>query len=71
MCNAVPVASNTGFAPDLITPGGNGFIFESDASAEMVADLIEKAFALPTDVRATVKQYDWDQFSAKIVELAQ
>ncbi|WP_367271061.1 glycosyltransferase family 4 protein [Sphingorhabdus sp. EL138] len=71
MCNAVPVASNTGFAHDLITPGQNGFIFDHDASVEMVADLIEKAFALPTDVRSTVEPYDWDRFSAKIVELAQ
>jgi glycosyltransferase involved in cell wall biosynthesis len=71
MCNAVPVASNTGFAPDLIQPGRNGFIFKNDATPQQVADLIELAFALPADVRSTVEQYDWDRFSADIVRLAQ
>lgn len=71
MCNAVPVASNTGFAPDLIIHGNNGFIFDSDASAEQVASLIEEAFVLPSDVRSTVVEYDWDRFSAKIIELSQ
>ncbi len=32
MSNAVPVASRTGFAPDLIQHGENGFIFDLDAS---------------------------------------
>jgi glycosyltransferase involved in cell wall biosynthesis len=33
MGNAVPVASRTGFAPDLIRHGENGFIFDLDAPA--------------------------------------
>jgi glycosyltransferase involved in cell wall biosynthesis len=71
MSNAVPVASRTGFAPDLIRHGENGFIFDIDASAKQIAGLIEKAFALEANVRATVEQYDWDNFSAEIVKLAQ
>lgn len=70
MCNAVPVASDTGFAPDLITPGENGFLFGEEAGAAEVADLIERAFALTADVRSTVVRYSWDRFSSQIVELA-
>jgi hypothetical protein len=32
--------------------------------------MIEAAFALDADVRATVQQYDWDHFSAAIMGLA-
>lgn len=71
MSNAVPVASRTGFAPDLIRHGVNGFIFDFDATSEEVAALIESAFNLSGDVRATVAQYDWNNFSAEIVKLAE
>lgn len=71
MSNAVPVASRTGFAPDLIRHGENGFIFDLDASPSEIAKLIEAAFALSGNVRETVVQYDWDSFSASVVELAQ
>jgi glycosyltransferase involved in cell wall biosynthesis len=70
MSNAVPVASNTGFAPDLIRPGDNGFVFELDASAETIAEMIEAAFELPGNVRKTVEALDWDHFSAAVVSLA-
>ena len=70
MSNAVPVASRTGFAPDLITEGENGFIFDLDAPANVIAEMIEAAFALPTNVRETVEDYDWDNFSSAIVKLA-
>jgi glycosyltransferase involved in cell wall biosynthesis len=71
MSNAVPVASRTGFAPDLIREGENGFIFEVDDPAQKIARKIEAAFALRGNVRATVKRYDWDNFSSEIVKLAQ
>jgi len=70
MENAVPVASRTGFAPDLIRHGENGFLFDVDAPAEEVADLLEKAFALEADVRSTVLSCDWDGFARAIVALA-
>jgi len=71
MSNAVPVASRTGFAPDLIRHGRNGFIFDLDASPQTIAELIEKAFELTSNVRETVEAYDWDNFSASIVKLAE
>lgn len=70
MCNAVPVASRTGFAPDVIRHGRNGFIFDLDASAVEIAELIDAAYSLPGNVRKTVELYDWDNFSASVVNLA-
>ena len=70
MCNAVPVASRTGLAPDVIQHGRNGFIFDLDASAVEIAELIEAAYSLPGNVRETVQRYDWDNFSASVVNLA-
>jgi glycosyltransferase involved in cell wall biosynthesis len=70
MCNAVPVSSRTGFAPDLIEHGHNGFLFDVEDGAERVSTLIEQAFALETDVRKTVEQYSWDRFSAAVIGLA-
>ncbi len=70
MSNAVPVASRTGFAPDLIRHGENGFIFDLEAPAEDIAEMIEAAFALPGNVRETVERYSWDNFSAAIVSMA-
>jgi glycosyltransferase involved in cell wall biosynthesis len=69
MCNVVPVASDTGFAPDLITHGHNGYLFDCNADATHIADLIEQAFDLEADVRAGVQQYSWDRFSAEIIGL--
>jgi glycosyltransferase involved in cell wall biosynthesis len=71
MSNAVPVASRTGFAPDLIRHGSNGFIFDLDATPAEIAELIESAFSLTGDVRATVERYDWNNFSAEIMKLAE
>ena len=71
MSNAVPVTSRTGFAPDLIDHGENGFTFDLDAPAEKIVELIEKAFELPGNVRETVEQYSWDAFSSDVVKLAQ
>lgn len=71
MCNAVPVVSRTGLAPDLIRHGENGYIFDIDDSADRVAALIEQAYANQADVRATVERYSWDRFSSEIVALAQ
>jgi glycosyltransferase involved in cell wall biosynthesis len=69
MCNAVPVASRTGFAPDIIQHGQNGFIFDLDASADTIAEMIESAFNLTGDIRATVECLTWDNLSAEIVNL--
>ncbi|WP_088892293.1 glycosyltransferase family 4 protein [Leptolyngbya ohadii] len=66
MCNVVPVASKTGFAPDLIVPGENGFLFDIESSADEICNLIEQAFQIKTDVRQTVEHLSWQNFSADI-----
>ena len=71
MSNSVPVASRTGFAPDLIKHGENGFIFDLDTPSETIAEMIEAAFDLPGDIRKTVEHLSWDNFSASIVKLAE
>jgi len=66
MSNVVPVAGRTGFAPDLINHGRNGFLFDVGSSAKLIGDLITQAFALETDVRATVEHLNWRNFSLQI-----
>ena len=66
MCNVVPVASKTGFAPDIITHGENGFLFEVDSSTEVICELIEQAFQIKADVRKTVEHLSWKNFSLEI-----
>jgi glycosyltransferase involved in cell wall biosynthesis len=69
MSNVVPVATKTGFAPDLIQHGENGFLCEINASNDVVQSLIDQALNLKTNVRETVLQYTWKAFSDGIVEL--
>jgi glycosyltransferase involved in cell wall biosynthesis len=69
MCNAVPVASRTGFAPDLVRHGHNGYLFDADASVEDICRLIENAFVFDADVAATVRHCDWDEFVARVERL--
>lgn len=69
MSNAVPVASRTGFGPDLIRHGENGFLFDIGASAAEIAGLIDKAFAIEADVRSTVVDHTWANFARIITEL--
>lgn len=71
MANVVPVCSRTGFAPDLVDDGRNGFLFEVDAPLEEVCSLIERAYALDADVRATVQDRTWERFSAEIRAIAE
>jgi glycosyltransferase involved in cell wall biosynthesis len=66
MSNAVPVASDTGFARDVIQHGRNGYIFDVDAPAPRIIDLISKALANTSDVRRTVEHLTWDSFAAVI-----
>ncbi len=66
MCNVFPVVSNTGFAPDIITHGENGFLFDVDASAEAIYELIKQALTMKVDVRKTVEHLTWENFSQEI-----
>lgn len=69
MCNVVPVASRTGFAPDIISHGENGFLFDTDAPDEEICQLIEQAYRLETDIRETVVHFSWKNFARDIQAL--
>jgi len=66
MSNIVPVASRTGFAPDLIKHGRNGFMFDVGSPVKLIGDLITQAFALQTDIRVTVEHLSWRNFSLQM-----
>lgn len=66
MSNCVPVASKTGFAPDLIENGKNGYLFELDATYNDVIPLIENAFKIKGNMRQYVLQYTWENCSKTI-----
>jgi glycosyltransferase involved in cell wall biosynthesis len=69
MCNVVPVASITGFAPDIIKHGENGFLFPPESNEDEICLLIEKAFQLKTDVRKSIEHLTWEHFSLNIQKL--
>ncbi|MEH1788324.1 MAG: glycosyltransferase family 4 protein [Nostoc sp.] len=69
MCNIVPVASKTGFAPDIINHGQNGFLFDTDSPYQVVCDLIEQAFDIQTDISKTVENLSWEKFSLQVQKL--
>ncbi|MEA5580861.1 glycosyltransferase [Nodularia harveyana UHCC-0300] len=69
MCNVVPVASKTGFAPDLIIHGENGFMFDINSSVQTICELIEQAYRVKTDIRKTVENLSWENFSIEIQKL--
>lgn len=69
MSNVVPVASRTGFAPDLIEHGNNGFLFPIDATVAQICSLVDKAFEIESDIRATVTQCDWQVYAAEMARV--
>lgn len=69
LSNCVPVVSKTGFCPDIIRHGENGFLFDTDASFQEVAELIEKAYSLKNNVRETALPYSWENCSKKLDQL--
>lgn len=71
MSNVVPVASRTGFVPDVVKHGENGFIFDTDASPDEVAGLIEKAFEMKSNVRQSALHLTWRNFSLNIQKFLQ
>lgn len=66
MSNVVPVVSNTGFAPDVIKSGENGFLFDPEESIDGIVSLIEKACLSETNIRDTIIHYTWENFSKNI-----
>lgn len=69
MCNSVPVVSKTGFAPDIVQHGKNGFLFDAKSSAAEVAALIEMAYEFKADIRKTVERLSWENYSRQIQRL--
>ncbi|MEQ9411644.1 MAG: glycosyltransferase family 4 protein [Fuerstiella sp.] len=70
MCNVVPVCSDTGHAPDIITHGKNGYLFGPSNSVAEICDLVEQACAARFDVRHTVDHLSWQRFSQQVQQLA-
>ncbi|MDB9717184.1 glycosyltransferase, partial [Methylophilaceae bacterium] len=68
MSNVVPVASKTGFAPDIIRNNVNGYLFDIDCEAEDICKLIDKAMHFPSDIdiSSSVENFCWSKFAKKI-----
>jgi glycosyltransferase involved in cell wall biosynthesis len=70
LTNLVPVASNTGFCPDLINHGENGFLFDPmNDSNETVEEFVRKALELSGDIRQYALPHTWENYGAKIYNL--
>ena len=69
LSNVVPVVSNTGFAPDLIIHGQNGFLFETTQQLDSIIELIEKAYTLKESVREYALPHSWTNYGKRIGEL--
>jgi glycosyltransferase involved in cell wall biosynthesis len=69
LCDVVPVMSNTGFAPDLISHGDNGYLFDVGAPLSHVEELIDLACELRRRVHTSegVKELSWENFARKIL----
>lgn len=69
LSNCFPITSKTGFCPDIIKHGYNGFLFEIHAPYTEVMALIKEADSKTLDVRATALPYSWEQCAKKIDQL--
>ncbi|MCC5835346.1 MAG: glycosyltransferase [Opitutales bacterium] len=69
MCNAVPVSNRTGFAPDLIEHGHNGFLFDIADGLDAVVAHIEAASAFEGSIRESVELYSWERLSLQIQQI--
>ena len=63
MSNVVPVATRTGFAPDVIEDECNGYLCDVGAETKEVAALVRKALENQCNVRETVEHLTWRRFS--------
>jgi len=71
LSNCFPIASKTGFCPDIISDGKNGFLFDIDADYTEVIRLIKLADSKTIDVRQTALEHSWKNCSQKIDALFQ
>jgi glycosyltransferase involved in cell wall biosynthesis len=68
MSNVVPVATRTGFAPDVIEHGRNGFLCSVDATPDEVVALVAAARASDVHVRSGVAHLHWQRYAAFLLE---
>jgi glycosyltransferase involved in cell wall biosynthesis len=70
LSNVVPVASDTGFCPDLIDVGKNGFLFDPyEDTIEHIQSLVRQALELSGDIRQHVVSHSWENYGEKIYAL--
>lgn len=69
LTNVPVIASNTGFAADIIIDGKNGYLFSVDSIPDDVIALIQKISALQKNIRATALQFTWANYSRKIIDV--
>lgn len=69
LSNCFPITSKTGFCPDIIKHGVNGFLFDIDADYTTVMRLINLADSENSDIRDTALEYSWERCSKKIDQL--
>ncbi len=68
MSNVVPVASDTGFAPDVIQHGTNGFLYSTEETdIDVIGQLVHQAMQSEANVRETVLQYSWDAYDKQYI----
>jgi glycosyltransferase involved in cell wall biosynthesis len=66
LSNAIPIATKTGFAEDIITDGVNGHILEIECKLEHVVNKIRLAVAdTETNVRKSSLHLSWSAFGKK------
>ena len=69
LSNCFPITSKTGFCPDIINHGENGFLFEIDADFTEVMKLINLADSRTINIRETALEHSWENCSKKIDKL--
>jgi len=63
----IPIATRTGFAPDLIINGENGYLLETEPSVESVTAAIIRSENITKDPSKAVKHLTWDRYSQMIL----
>jgi glycosyltransferase involved in cell wall biosynthesis len=67
LSNVVPVATDTGFAADIIKSGENGIIIPVEIEdISQIDTAISRALEIDKDVREDVLKYDWKPYAEKI-----
>jgi glycosyltransferase involved in cell wall biosynthesis len=68
MSNVIPVATRTGFAPDVINHGTNGYLCNFEDSTATISHWIDCALSNKNSVRSTVEHLSWERFSHRMLE---